>query len=152
MLTSGTHHESSQDGLAHVMVDNRKLVIVNTNLSLDPDSWKDMLDNSKASAYEDRKERVCVIQPGSPIALYHVRVGIIAFGWTTDTFRRQAYRGVPDEEYFVPCEFETIVDPLTDPKKAISAREINAFLGAAETTLGLFQRTPHICSYRARIS
>ena len=112
------------------MLANSRLVIVNTNLSWNRGSWRDMLVNIKASAYEDRKECVCIIQPGSPIALYHVGVEVVVFGSTTGTYRRKTYKGVPDAEYYVPCEFESVVNPLSEPKKAVSAKQINAFLGA----------------------
>lgn len=107
------------------------LVVVNTNYTYMPDAWKDMLEKGKASAYYSRKTAVCSISRGSPIALYHNVVGIIAFGKTTDTFRRAPHGDDPDEEYYVPCEFEVTVDPTTERDKAVTAREINGFLGAS---------------------
>ena len=107
------------------------LVVVNTNSTYMSDAWKDMFEHQKASAYYDRKTAVCGIPKGSPIALYHTGVGIVAFGKTTDTFRRAPYGDDPDEEYYVPCEFEIMVDPLNEPEKAVTAREVNDFLAAS---------------------
>jgi hypothetical protein len=107
------------------------LVTVNTNVTYMPEAWRDMLTNQKASAYYDRKTAVCGIRKGSPIALYHTGVGIIALGRTTDTFRRAPCGNDPDEEYYIPCEFDIVVDPEREPHKAVTAREVNEFLGAS---------------------
>lgn len=107
------------------------LVVVNTNSTYMPDAWREMLDQSKAAAYYGRKTAVAGIARGSPVALYHTGVGIIAFGKTTDTFRVAPCGEDPDEEYYVPCEFETVVDPIANPERAVTAREINEELGAS---------------------
>ncbi|WP_018233695.1 PDDEXK family nuclease [Thioalkalivibrio thiocyanodenitrificans] len=107
------------------------LVVVNTNSTYMPDVWKEMLSEQKAAAYYGRKTAVSGIPKGSPIALYHTGVGIIAFGRTTDTLRRAPCGDDPDEEYYVPCEFEAMVDPVSEPHKAVSAREVNEALGAS---------------------
>mgnify|MGYP005855314771 CR=1 FL=1 len=107
------------------------LTVVNTNLTYMPEAWREMLNDSKAAAYYGRKSAVSGISKGSPIALYHTGVGIIAFGRATDTFRRAPCGDDPDEEYYVPCEFEATVNPLEEPEKAVTAREINEALGAS---------------------
>lgn len=107
------------------------LRVVNTNATYMRDAWRDMRDGSKASAYYGRKTAVCNIEKGSQVALYHTGVGIIAFGKALDTFRRAPCGEDPDEEYYVPCEFEVFVDPIEEPEKAIKAREVNKFLGGS---------------------
>lgn len=107
------------------------LVVINTNSTYMPDAWKEMFEHQRASAYYDRKTAVCGIAKGNPIALYHRGIGIVAFGKTLDTFRRAPYGNDPDEEYYVPCEFEITVDPITEREKAVTAREVNDFLGAS---------------------
>ena len=71
---------------------------------------------------------MCNIEKGSRVALYHTGVGIIAFGRAVDTFRRAPSGEDPDEEYYVPCEFEVFVGPIEEPEKAVTAREVNEFL------------------------
>ncbi|MEX2375653.1 MAG: hypothetical protein WD942_08740 [Dehalococcoidia bacterium] len=105
------------------------LVVVNTNSTYMPDVFTDMLEQEKAAAYFGRKSAVDGITKGSPLALYHTGVGIIAFGYTTsDSIGRAAVEGHPDEEHFVSCKFETKVNPVREPHLAVSAREINAHL------------------------
>jgi hypothetical protein len=115
------------------------LSVVNTNVTYMPDAWKDMLEQRKASAYYGRKTAVCSIPKGSPIALYHTGVGIVAFGRTGGTFHSKPYGDDPDEEYSIPCEFETVVNPITEPERAVTAREVNDFLGASHR----FRQTTH---------
>ncbi|WP_423820699.1 hypothetical protein V5738_10180 [Salinisphaera sp. SPP-AMP-43] len=107
------------------------LSVINTNATYMPDAWKDMLSQEKAAAYYGRKTAVSSISKGSPVALYHTGVGIIAFGKTTDTFRRAPCGSDPDAEYYLPCEFETTVNPITEPEKAITARDINKQLASS---------------------
>jgi hypothetical protein len=104
------------------------LVVVNTNATYMPDAWRDMLAQGKASAYFGRKTALQGIPRGAPIALYHTGVGIITLGRTTDTFRRAPVNDEPDEEFFVPCDFEYTVDPVAEPERAVAARDINAHL------------------------
>lgn len=107
------------------------LVVINTNSTYMADAWREMLEQQKVAAYYGRKTAVTGIAKGSPVALYHTGVGIVAFGKATDTFRRAPCGEDPDEEYYVPCEFETIVNPVEEPDKAVTAREVNEALGAS---------------------
>lgn len=107
------------------------LSIVNTNVTYMPDAWREMLDHSKAAAYYGRKTSVARIAKNTPIALYHTGVGIIAIGKTTGDFQRAPCGNDPDEEYFVPCEFEKTIDPVSEASLAVSAREINDYLGSS---------------------
>jgi hypothetical protein len=107
------------------------LTVVNTNATYMPDAWRGMIDAGKASAYYGRKTAVEGISRGVPIALYHTGVGIIAFGHTTDTFRRASVGSDADEEYYVPCKWETFVDPTVTGDRAVRADEINAHLQAS---------------------
>lgn len=107
------------------------LTVVNTNSTYMPDAWREMLEQGKAAAYYGRKTAVSGISKGSPVALYHTGVGIIAFGKATDTFRRAPCGEDPDEEYYVPCEFETTINPVEEPERAVTARDINEALGAS---------------------
>jgi len=107
------------------------LVVVNTNYTYMEDVWQEMLNEEKASAYYTRKAAVKGVSAKSPIALYHTGVGIIAIGKTKDTYRRKPFSGDPDEEYYLPCEFEYKVDPFKERDKAVKAREINDFLDAS---------------------
>jgi len=110
---------------------NEGLRVVNTNVTYMQKAWRDMLEREKASAYYERKTAVRGIPKGSPIALYHTGVGIIALGRTTDTFRRAPCGEDPDEEYFVPCKFDFKVDPIREKHRAVTAREINDYLHAS---------------------
>lgn len=104
------------------------LAVVNTNKTYMRDVWQEMLDRSGAAAYYDRKTSVCRIAKGSPVALYHTGVGIIALGVATDTFRRAPCGDDPEGEYYVPCEFEITVNPITEAHKAVQAHKVNGFL------------------------
>jgi hypothetical protein len=107
------------------------LVVVNTNATYMPDAWKDMFHQGRASAYYGRKTAVRSIAQGSPIALYHTGVGIVAFGKTIGPCVDAPHGDDPEGEYYVRCDFEFTVDPSKDPEKAVTAREVNDFLGAS---------------------
>ncbi len=107
------------------------LAVVNTNATYMADAWKDMLRESKAAAYYDRKTAVDGIAVGDPVALFHRGVGVIAIGRATTTFRRAAVGTDADEEHYVKVDFDYLVDPVATPHLAVTAREINEHLRAS---------------------
>lgn len=107
------------------------LVVVNTNSTYMPDAWRDMLRMSKASAFYERKSSLDGIVKGTPIALYHTGVGLIAIGRATSDPRDTSVGDDDGEERFVQCEFEVAVDPEKSPERAVKAWEINEHLQAS---------------------
>jgi hypothetical protein len=107
------------------------LAVVNTNATYMPDAWKDMITAGKASAYYRRKTSIDDIVKGSPIALYHTGLGFVAVGKTRGTVQCAAVDGDEDEEHYVPCAFDRVVDVVKEPQKAVKAWEVNQHLGAS---------------------
>ncbi len=107
------------------------LVVVNTNATYMPNAYKDMLAGSKASAYLSRKWAVWNVTKGTPVALYHTGLGVIAFGKTVGDVHRVPYGNDVDGEHYVPCDFDYVVDPATEREKAVTAWAINQHLGAS---------------------
>lgn len=105
------------------------LFVVNTNRTYDPNAFRDMLDNDKASAYEVRKHRVARIPKGADVCLYHTGVGVIAIGKAKSGYLTKAYYNDPDGEFYVPCKFDFKVDPEKSPEKAVPPWEINELHG-----------------------
>lgn len=115
------------------------LVVVNTNSTYMPDAWKDMLGKSKASAYYGRKSSLDGIAPGTPIALYHTGVGLIAVGKATSSRLVADVDEDEGEEHFVKCSFDFVVDPEKAPERAVKAWEVNEHLQASYR----FRQTVH---------
>lgn len=107
------------------------LVVVNTNATYMPDAWRDMLRMGKAAAYYGRKSSLDGIARGTPIALYHTSVGLIALGRVTSDRRIADVQGDKDEEHYVQCAFDYVVDPEKTPERAVKAWEINEHLQAS---------------------
>lgn len=107
------------------------LVVVNTNSTYMPEAWRDMLTMGKASAYYGRKSSLDGIVPGTPIALYHTGVGLIALGKATSNRQIAAVDGDEGEEHFVKCAFDYMVDPEKTPERAVKAWEVNEQLQAS---------------------
>lgn len=104
------------------------LYVVNTNKTYMPDVYKDMVTMKKASAYYDKKYAVSGIGAGDLVCLYHVGVGVLGIGKAKTEYQECEIDGDAGEEYFVPIDFEFLVD-ITDEgwqSKAIHAWEINA--------------------------
>lgn len=104
--------------------------VVNTNFTYRPREYLKMLEESKASAYYERKHAVDDIQKGERVFLYHTGSGIIAYGHAKRKFKEKSYSGEKGEEHFVPCRFKIKVNPKKEPDKVLSAREINNALGS----------------------
>lgn len=105
--------------------------IVNTNSSYMDDAWRNMLSESKAAAYYDRKYAVSGISRGSTVFLYHTRVGIIAKGRATSSFKKTSCGGDADEEYYVPLQLAWALDDPADwPSRAVHPSEINERLNS----------------------
>lgn len=105
------------------------LFVVNTNKTHDSGAYRDMLDNNKAAGYYSRKHGIASIAKGSQVCLYHVGVGVVAIGKARDSYMMAPVDNDPDEEYFVPCDFDYKVDPDTESHKAVKAWEINQKFG-----------------------
>ena len=99
--------------------------IVNTNIKYEPDTYKEMLKEEKASAYFGKKTAVDSIQKGDRVFLYHSGVGICAVGKAIDGVEMKEFHGVRDSEHFVSCKFIKKIDPEKEPEKALHAWEIN---------------------------
>lgn len=100
--------------------------VVNTNVTYEPDAYKEMLDQGKAAAYYGRRNALDSIGKGDTVFLYHTGVGVCAVGRALDKPRGTDYRGDPGQEHFVPLEFRYAADPKLEPRKCVSAAEINA--------------------------
>ncbi|MBI4334747.1 MAG: hypothetical protein HY673_26130 [Chloroflexi bacterium] len=104
--------------------------VVNTNLTWSTEDYKDMLTQHKAAAWGRPKGGIKRIKKGDTVFLYHNRVGVIAYGRTSDDYKRTTHAKKKLDEYFVPVQFDWQVDPDTAPEKAVHAREIYQKLGA----------------------
>lgn len=103
------------------------IYIVNTNKTYMPEVYKQMVENKKASAYYTRKRLIKKIKKDDIVCLYHVGVGVIGIGTATTEYQKKEYAQNPDAEYFVPVNFDFIVD-ITQPgwqNRAVKASEIN---------------------------
>ena len=113
--------------------ENTSYFIVNTNKTYMSNVWKDMLNDhstGKAAAYYDRKISVCRILKGFRVYLYHTGVGVIASGVATSGYEKADYESDKDAEFFVPLEFDWVVDESQWDAKAPKAREINRRLNS----------------------
>lgn len=99
--------------------------IVNTNATHRAHAYADMLENDKASAYGSRKHAIDSIQKNDRVFLYHTGVGICAVGRVTS----EEVEETEDDERYVQCVFKRKINPVKDPKRVLSAREINNELG-----------------------
>lgn len=103
------------------------LFVVNTNKTYMPDVYKIMCAERKGSAYYGKKYSIQNIRAGNPVCLYHVGVGVIGIGKAKTDYLRTDVNGDVDEEYYVPIDFEYLVDINENEwqKKAVHAWEIN---------------------------
>lgn len=107
------------------MSTQERFFIVNTNRKYRPDACREMLEEEKASAYYERKEKITNIKKGNTVFLYHNLVGIIAFGKASDNYSIKDYNGDEDAEYYIPLEFDWKINPDTEPFKAVKFSEIS---------------------------
>lgn len=109
------------------------LFVVNTNLTYDPDAYKDMVFEKKGAAYYGRKYAIQNIQAGNSVCLYHVGVGVIGIGKTKTDFLTKDIDSDKEAEYYVPIDFEYLVDIRQDDwtESAIHAWEINEHFGTS---------------------
>ncbi len=104
------------------------LFVVNTNKTYMPNAFRDMVSGRKASAYYSRKYSISNIKAGDVVCLYHVKVGVIGIGTAKTDYQVSEIDGKEGEEYFVPIDFEYLVD-IQQPdweNNAVHASEINS--------------------------
>ena len=101
------------------------LFVVNTNITYEPQAYRDMLDKSKASAYGSRKYLIGNIHKGARVCLYHTGVGVVAIGRVKSECMKCPFDGEADYEYYVKCDFDHKFDPVQQRDMAVSASEIN---------------------------
>ena len=99
--------------------------IVNTNITWNKNSYKDMLSNQKASAYYDRKYSITRINKGDIVFLYHTGIGVIAYGKAIDNFGICDVGNDKNEEYFIKLKFDWSINPDKNPELAVTPWEIN---------------------------
>ncbi len=99
--------------------------IVNTDITYQPEGYKAMLAESKASAYHNRKNAVDKIEKGDRVFLYHNRVGVVAVGRALGKARECDWQGDEGAEHYVRLQFKLKADPILEPEKCVSAAEIN---------------------------
>lgn len=120
---------------------NPGIYCVNTNATYMAKAWRDMLSKERASAYYTRKYAVAGIPKGSVVYLYHTGVGVIAKGKSTGPYQKVSCDGNPEEEFYVPLDFEWKLDDPQNWSRAVTAREINKALGTGhrfrQTSFGL---------------
>jgi len=104
------------------------LYVVNTNCAYMANAYKDMVLNKKASAYYSKKYSIKNISAGNTVCLYHSGVGVIGIGKAKTDFIQADINGDTDAEYYVPIEFEYLVDIEKDSwrQNAVKAWEINS--------------------------
>lgn len=141
-IDSLTYRFYSVDGQPHLWFDvynpeldtlleeNPGSYCVNTNASYMDNAWSDMLSKRRASAYYERKYAVTGIPKGSTVFLYHTGVGVIAKGKTTGTFLKASCDEIPEEEFYVPLNFDWKLDDPKEWGRAVKAWEINKELGS----------------------
>ena len=107
------------------------LYVVNTNQSYMAEAYKDMVLCKKASAYYSKKYSIKNISAGNTVCLYHSGVGVIGIGKAKTDFVQGDLEDDIGEEYYVPIEFEYLVDITEEnwKKKAVKAWEINSEFG-----------------------
>jgi len=109
-------------------VQEEGLFVVNTNKTYMPETYKEMVFELKAAAYYDRKYSIQNIRAGNQVCLYHVGPGVIGIGKAKTDYLKKAIDGDIDEEYYVPIDFEFLIDITEEnwPQKAVHAWEINS--------------------------
>lgn len=103
------------------------LFVVNTNKTYMPDAYKDMAADRKGAAYYGKKYSIQNIRAGNPVCLYHVGSGVVGIGKAKTDYLKKDVNGDIDEEYYVPIDFEYLVDVNEKDwqQYAVHAWEIN---------------------------
>ena len=103
------------------------LYVINTNLTYDPDAYKEMVSERKGAAYYGRKYAIQNIQAGNIVCLYHVGVGVIGIGKAKADYLAKDIGSDAEAEYYVPIDFEYLVDITKEDwtEAAVHAWEIN---------------------------
>lgn len=109
------------------------LYVINTNLTYDPDAYKEMVSGRKGSAYYGRKYAVQNVQASNSVCLYHVGVGVIGIGKAKTDYLSKDIGSDVEAEYYVPIDFEYLVDITQDnwTESAVHAWEINDHFGTS---------------------
>ena len=109
-----------------IIEEESKNYIVNTNLTWSKTSYREMLDNSIAAAYGERKYGIENLKKGDIVFLYHNGIGVIAYGKVISNKYKSRYnKDLRAEEYYVDLSFDWAIDPDAEPNKAIKAWQIN---------------------------
>lgn len=109
------------------------LFVVNTNKTYMPNAYLEMVTERKGAAYYGKKYSIQNIRAGNPVCLYHVGVGVIGIGKAKTDYLMKDVNGDPDEEYYIPIDFEYLLD-VNRPgweDLAVHAWEINNHFNAS---------------------
>ena len=109
-----------------------KVWLVNTNSKEEngnPNGFKFMLRQNKASAYYDKKEVIDKILPSDVVLLYHNSNRIIAVGCVIENVEYD-FPEVHDVEHWVDVNWiwKADFDPNFEPTNAIDRRDLNILM------------------------
>lgn len=114
-----------------IIEEEGKNYIVNTNLTWSKTNYREMLDNSRAAAYGDRRYGIENLKKGDTVFLYHNGIGVIAYGKVKNNKYKSRYdESLKEEEYYVELSFDWVADPDKAPNKAVKAWQINKKLSS----------------------
>ena len=86
------------------------LFVINTNKTYMPDAYKSMVGDRKGAAYYGKKYSIQNVRAGDPACLYHVGAGVIGIGKAKTDYLKNDINGDIDEEYYIPIDFEYLVN------------------------------------------
>jgi len=113
-----------------IMEEEGKNYVVNTNLTWSKTDYRDMLDNKKAAAYDERRYSIKNLKKGDTVFLYHNVVGVIAYGRVQGGYKEKFREHTKRKEYYVDLIFDWVTDPDKEPDKGVKAWQINKELGS----------------------
>lgn len=113
-----------------IIQEEGKNYIVNTNITWSKTNYREMLDNSKAAAYGERRYGIKNLKKGDTVFLYHNGVGVIAYGKVLGKYKSRYHEGHKEEEYYVDLAFDWVIDPDREANKAVKAWQINKELSS----------------------
>ncbi|MFQ5964999.1 MAG: hypothetical protein ACE5KZ_12040 [Candidatus Scalinduaceae bacterium] len=92
-----------------------------------------MIHEKKGAAYYGKKYSIKNIHAGNTVCLYHVGAGVIGIGQAKTDFLKKDVNGESDEEYYIPIDFEYLVDIKQSNwhEMAIHAWEINDYFNTS---------------------